>query len=118
MCVGHARTKRGADMVTRPKRLGLASYLLLFLNNTSEVNKELLVRCPETIQHICMNILVLNKTIIFVWLTKIIQILGAKPKLLGSGNKCTVDQDTVHYKFAQWIFQALKAWCEANVVFS
>jgi hypothetical protein len=29
-----------------------------------------------------------------------------------------VDQDTVHYKFAQWIFQALKAWCEANVVFS
>jgi len=101
MCVSHAITKRGANMVTRSKRLSLASYLLLFLNNTSEVNKELLVRCPETIQHICMNILVPNKTIIFVWLTKIIQNLGTKPKLLGSGNKCTVDQDTIHYRSAQ-----------------
>jgi hypothetical protein len=37
-----------------------------FLNNTAEVNKELLVRSHETIQHICTSILVLNKTIIFV----------------------------------------------------
>jgi hypothetical protein len=57
-----------------------------FLNNTSEVHKELLVRCPETIQHICMSILVLNKTIIFAWPTKIMQILGARPKVFGFGN--------------------------------
>jgi hypothetical protein len=52
-----------------------------FLNNTLEVHKKLLVRCPETIQHICMSILILNKTIIFAWLTKIMQILGARPNL-------------------------------------
>jgi hypothetical protein len=57
-----------------------------FLNSTLEVHKELLVRCSKTIQHICINILVLNKTIIFVRLTKIIQILDTRPKLLGSGN--------------------------------
>ena len=57
-----------------------------FLNNTLEVHKELLVRCFKTIQHICMNILVFNKTITFVRLTKIIQILGMGPKLFGSGN--------------------------------
>ena len=97
-----------------------------FLNNTSEVHKELLVRCPETIQHICMNIGIFNKTIIFTWLTKIIQILGVRPKLLGSGNhakpkrlglttlcKCVVDHDTVHCRLAQWIFQTLKD----NIVF-
>ena len=33
-----------------------------------------------------MNILVFNKTITFVRLTKIIQILGMGPKLFGSGN--------------------------------
>jgi len=32
--------------------------------------------------------------------------------------KCTVDQYTVHNRLSQWIFQALKAWDEANVVFS
>jgi hypothetical protein len=32
--------------------------------------------------------------------------------------KCTVDQDTVHCRPAQWIFQALKAWDGANIVFS
>jgi hypothetical protein len=25
-----------------------------------------------------------------------------------------VDQDTIHYRLAQWIFQALKAWDRAN----
>jgi len=57
-----------------------------FLNNTSEVYKELLVRCLETIQHICMGILVLNKTITFAWLTTIMQILDARSKLLGPDN--------------------------------
>ena len=81
------RFKRGFGMVARPKHLGLAWYLLFFfLNNTSEVHKELLVRCPKTIQHIYMSVLVLNKTIAFAWLMKIIQILGAKPKLLGFGD--------------------------------
>jgi len=42
-----------------------------FFLNTSEVHKELLVRCPETIRHICMSI--------FVWLAKIMQILDARP---------------------------------------
>jgi hypothetical protein len=60
-----------------------------FLNNTSEIYKELLVRCLETIQHICMSILILNKTITFAWLTKIMQILGARSKLLGLGNNTT-----------------------------
>jgi hypothetical protein len=55
-----------------------------FLNNTSEVHKELLVRCLETIQYICMSILVINKTITFAWLTKIMQIQGARPKVLES----------------------------------
>jgi len=32
--------------------------------------------------------------------------------------KYTVDQDTIHYRLAQRIFQALKAWDGANVVFS
>jgi hypothetical protein len=57
-----------------------------FLNNTSKVYKELLVRCLETIQHICMNILILNKTITFAWFTRIMQISSVRPKLLGSGN--------------------------------
>jgi hypothetical protein len=57
-----------------------------FLNNTSKVHNELLVKCPETIQHICMSILVLNKTITFVWLTRIMQIPSVGSKLLGSGN--------------------------------
>jgi hypothetical protein len=47
--VGHARPRRGADMIARPKRLALARYLIFFLNNTSEVHKELLVRCPKII---------------------------------------------------------------------
>jgi len=69
----------------------------LFLNNTLKVHNEVLIRCPETIQYICMGILVLNKTITFIWLMKIMQILGirlklfgfdnhAKPKSLGFGN--------------------------------
>jgi hypothetical protein len=33
-----------------------------------------------------MSILILNKTIIFVWLMKIMQILSARPKVLVSGN--------------------------------
>jgi len=57
-----------------------------FLNNTLEVYKELLVRYFETIQHICMSILVLNKTITFVWLMKIMQILDVRPKLFRSDN--------------------------------
>jgi hypothetical protein len=32
--------------------------------------------------------------------------------------KCIVDQDTVHCRHTQWIFQALKAWDGANIVFS
>jgi len=32
--------------------------------------------------------------------------------------KWTLDQDTIYYRLVQWIFQALKAWDEANVVFS
>jgi hypothetical protein len=58
----------------------------VFSKNTSEVLKELLVRCLETIQYICMSILVLNKTITFVLLAKIMKILGAKPKLIRSDN--------------------------------
>jgi hypothetical protein len=58
----------------------------MFSKNTSKVLKELLIRCPETIQHICMSILVHNKTITFVWLIKVIKILGAKPKLIRSDN--------------------------------
>jgi hypothetical protein len=54
-----------------------------FLNKTSEVHKELLVRCFETIQHIFMSILVLNKTITFVELMKIMQILSVRPNYLG-----------------------------------
>ena len=57
-----------------------------FLNNTSKVHKKLLVRCSKIIEHICMSILVLNKTIIFVPLTKIIQISSVRPKLFGSDN--------------------------------
>jgi hypothetical protein len=59
-------------------------YVAFFL--TIEVHTELLVRCPETIQHICMSILVLNKTITLAWLTKIIQIQGTRPKLIGFDN--------------------------------
>jgi len=47
--VGHAKPRRGAGMVARPKRLTLTRYLIFFLNNTSEVHKELLVRCPKII---------------------------------------------------------------------
>ena len=47
--VGHAKPKRGAGMVVRPKRLAPARYLIFFLNNTAEVHKELLVRCPKII---------------------------------------------------------------------
>jgi hypothetical protein len=54
-----------------------------FLNNTSEVHKELLVRCFETIQHIFTSILVFNKTITFVELMKIMQILSVRPNYLG-----------------------------------
>jgi hypothetical protein len=32
--------------------------------------------------------------------------------------KCTVDQDTIHCRLSQWIFQALKAYDGADVVFS
>jgi hypothetical protein len=32
--------------------------------------------------------------------------------------KCTMDQDMVHYRLPQWIFQALKAWEGAIIVFS
>ena len=58
-----------------------------FLNNTLEVYKELLVRYHEVIQHFCMSILVLNKTISFTWLWKIMQILSISPKVLGSSNR-------------------------------
>ena len=72
--MGHAKPKHGVGMVARPNRLALARYLVIcFLTiHALEVHKELLVRCPKTIRQICMSILVLNKTIIFVWLTKII----------------------------------------------
>ena len=49
-----------------------------------EVHKELIVKCPKTIQHISMSILVLNKTITFALLMKIMQILSARPEHLGS----------------------------------
>jgi hypothetical protein len=57
-----------------------------FFNNISKVHKELLVRYPEIIQHICMSILVLKKTIIFAWLTKMMLIRGVRSKVLGSDN--------------------------------
>ena len=71
--------------LVRPKVLGRGIYCF-FLNNSSEVHKKLLVRCPETIQHICTSILIFDKTITFAWLTKIMQILSVRPKVLGSGN--------------------------------
>ena len=54
--LGQARPKHGADMIARPKHLGLARFLLFFFKNTTEVHKELLVRCPETIQHIYTSV--------------------------------------------------------------
>jgi len=41
------------------------------------------------------------------------------PSGLGLATLCkyTMDQDTVYCRLAQWIFQALKAWDWANVVF-
>jgi len=68
-----------------------------FLNNTLEVHGELLVRYPKIIQRIYMGILVIDKTIIFIWLVKIMQNLDtipkafrsrmiARPKCLGSGS--------------------------------
>jgi hypothetical protein len=62
--LGQARPKHGAGMIARPKHLGLARFFFFF-NNTTEVHKELLVRCPETIQHIYTSIKVLNKNITF-----------------------------------------------------
>jgi len=39
---------------------------------------------------------------------------------LGLATLCkrTVDEDIVHCRLAQWIFQALNAWDMANIVFS
>ena len=46
--------------------------------------------------------------------------LVARPRQLEYGNLCKyiVGQDTIHYRLAQRIFKALKAWNVADVVFS
>ena len=59
--LGHATPKRGSIIVVKLRHLCLTFFL-----NTSEVYKKLLVKYPETFQHICMSILVINKTITFV----------------------------------------------------